>query len=270
MNLTGLFLFLINGCLGFIWVNLVISYGNKQKDIPWLVLWFVPHSFCPLSTSSQEIKRNSTSVWGGGESMLETEQEEGLECEKEARFLDRDRKQQQSQMERGVWLAHLCHCRFCGIHSCSPCPAPYWHLIDICWMSEIDTQQMTFVFQGITLYQEGEDAHCLRHIWWVSQCSWLLAQSQGWPKGQFSLLTSGYTTSFSIQLLKATASHEMPASTYYPSSQEFAARLCQFAWPWLKFNSTEGSVPHPLSQWPEFILLTRQPALLFCFLKLCW
>lgn len=30
--------------------------------------------------------------------MLETEQEEGLECEKEARFLDRDRKQQQSQM----------------------------------------------------------------------------------------------------------------------------------------------------------------------------
>lgn len=129
-------------------------------------------------------------------------------------------------------------------------------------MSEIDTQQMTFVFQGITWSQEGEDAHCLRHIWWVSQCSWLLAQSQGWPKGQFSLLTSGYTTSFSIQLLKATDSHEMPASTYYPSSQEFAARSCQFACPWPKFNSTEGSVPHPLSQWPEFSLLTS-PA---CFL----
>lgn len=141
MNLTGLFLFLGNGCLGFIWVNLVISYGNKQKDIPWLVLWFVPHSFCLLSTSSQEIKRNSTSVWGGGESMLEIEQEEGLECEKEALFSDGDRKQQQSQMERGVWLAHLCRCRLCGIHSCSPCPAPYWHLIDLCWMSEIDSQQ---------------------------------------------------------------------------------------------------------------------------------
>lgn len=166
MNLTGLFLFLGNGCLGFIWVNLVISYGNKQKDIPWLVLWFVPHSFCPLSTSSQEIKRNSTSVWGGGESMLETEQEEGLECEKKALFSDGDRKQQQSQMEQGVWLAHLCCCRLCGIHSCSPFPAPYWHLIDICWMSETDSEQMTFVFQGITWSQEGEDAHCLRYSPW--------------------------------------------------------------------------------------------------------
>lgn len=74
------------------------------------------------------------------------------------------------------------------------CPASNRHSVDICWMGEIDTQQMALtVIQGVTWSPE-EGAHSLRYIEWVSQSSWLLAQSQGWPKGQFSLLPGPVVT----------------------------------------------------------------------------
>lgn len=95
-----------------------------------------------------------------------------------------------------------------------------------------------------------------------SQCSWLLAQSQDDPKGQFPLLTSG-CTSFSIQLLKSYCQPWDASWHVLPFLPGICYQVVPTCLALAEVQQHRGICAPPLSQWPEFILLTiGQP---FCF-----